>query len=333
VVFHGVTRPGRSHASLVRFARALAASGSAVLLPEIREWVELELAPERTVPVTRSCVTFLAREVATTERPGLVGFSFGAPQAVRTAAHPSLQGRVGGVVGFGSYFDLERTFRFQLTGRHEWEGRRWTLDPDPYGRWIIGANYLTEVPDHSDAGDVARALWSLAAEAGDRQVPADDPVLQASVERVREEIAPRRRPLFDLFAPPEGQTPDPGALRELAHDVARAAARVSPELDVRPWLDRVPCPVELVHGRGDRLIPFTETLRLAAAFPPRAPLNVAITGLFAHSGEAPVRAGLRAVREGWRFFRALRRVIRLPGSAPVSPPGSPGRRGATGPPS
>lgn len=309
IALHGATRPGREHPELIRFARALAGSGAVVLIPEIREWQELRLAPERTVPVTRACVEHLERTQAAT--PGLVGFSFGAPQAIRASAHPSLRGRLGGVVGFGAYCDLERTVRFGLDGVHERRGDRRRLEPDPYGRWVIAANYLTGVPGCRDAGDVAKALRRLASEAGERQIPADDPALLPLRRTLREEIAPDRRPVFDLFAPEPGADRDPGEVERLAREVAAAAREQSPELDVRPHLEHVPCPVELIHGRDDRLIPFTETLRLREAFPEGARVRATITGLFSHSRESPMRAGVGLVREGWRFFRVLRRVLGL----------------------
>ena len=41
--------------------------------------------------------------------------------------------------------------------------------------------------------------------------------------------------------------------------------------------------IVLSHGRADRLIPYTETLRLQELLPPAAKPAVTITGLFAHS--------------------------------------------------
>ena len=56
VVLHGVTRPGRNHPTLLQFARALAGSGAIVLVPEIREWRNLDLAPEEATETIRASV-------------------------------------------------------------------------------------------------------------------------------------------------------------------------------------------------------------------------------------------------------------------------------------
>ena len=195
VVLHGVTRPGREHPAIQRFARALASTGAAVLMPEIPEWASLRLAPERAVP------TILASILALSARPeteagdiGLVGFSFGAPQALVAASDPSVAGHLSGVFGFGGYRDLAETLRFQMTGHFRWQGEDLYLRPDPYGRWVVAGNLLTAVPEYSDAEDVSAALLELATIAGDRRVEAWDASFDPVKESLRARIATPRRP-------------------------------------------------------------------------------------------------------------------------------------------
>ena len=313
IVLHGITRPGRAHPTLVRFARALASSGARVVVPEIEAWTELRLAPERTVPAVRGALRLLEADTGDGgSLPGLVGFSFGAPQVVLASLDPELRGRLAGVTGFGGYCDLERTVTFQFTGEHTWEGRTHHHRPDPYGRWVIGANYLTGVPEHGDADDVARALWRLAALAGERRIESWDPRYDPVKAQLREEIAPRRRGLFDLFAPPADGEPERGEAEDLIPRLAAACRAASPLMDPGPLLPAPPSPVRLVHGRNDHLIPFTATLRLRRAFPEGSDVDATVTGLFAHSDESPLRAGIEAIREAGVFVRALGDVLGLP---------------------
>ncbi len=310
VVLHGITRPGREHPELVRFVEAVAQTGAAVLVPEVPEWRALDLAPGTTSPTLQGALDALARQPETAgERAGVIGFSFGAPQAVAASSGPTLRGRVAGVVGFGGYCDVARTFRFQLTGHHEWRGHRRHLRPDPYGRWIVGANYLPHVRGHGDAEDVARALHRLAAEAGDRRVAAWDPVYEPLKARLRAEVASSRRELFDLFARPGGGDPTPEEAEPMVQKLAETVARVAPTLDPTPRLEGVHVPVQLLHGRGDRLIPFTESLRLEERLPDDVSSRVTVTGLFAHSQGDPVGSPLRRLWEGVVFLNALRRVL------------------------
>lgn len=313
VVLHGITRPGRTHRQLMRFTHALAEGGVAVIVPEVPEWRELDPAPRLTTPSVLAALRALEglAPLVAPGRVGLMGFSFGSPQALLTAAEPALAGRVAGVMGFGGYVDLERTLVFQFTGRHEWEGRPYLLQPDPYGRWIAGANYLTSVPGYEEAGEVALALRRLAAIVGDAGVVAWDPRFDADKAVLRASLDARWRSLFDVFAPLPGEDPDQDRAEELARLVAAAARRREPTLEPGPWLGDVPGPVHLLHGRHDRLIPFSEVLRLAQALPPGTVARCTVTRLFSHSSQDALPGWRESAREAAAFVRALSGMLGL----------------------
>lgn len=312
VVLHGMTRAGRRHSTLRRFVRAMSGSGAAVLIPEIREWKELKLAPEQVVDTIRASVLHLDDRPETEGgRTGVIGFSFGAPQALIASTDPVLRGHLAAVVGFGGYCDLEPVIRFLFTGVHEWEGTTYTLEPDPYGRWIVGGNHLDRTPGYRDAEDVSRALLELARRAGDMQVEAWKEVFDPIKEELESRVAPSRRDLFRTFAPPAGEPPDPETREELALALARTIRASSPLSEPTPHLDRIPVPVRLIHGREDRLIPFSETLRLARRFPANADVKVFLTGLFSHSRGGGVTGFVDPLRESYRFLRALAEIMRM----------------------
>ncbi|MEK9505054.1 hypothetical protein [Gaopeijia maritima] len=336
VVLHGITRPGRLHPSLLRFARSLAATGASVLVPEVPEWIGLDLAPGRTAPTVRAALRALDEHTGPSDdtapfertappaldtpggthtRTGLMGFSFGAPQALITAGRPHLADRFHSVAGFGGYFDLERTFRYLLSGHHEWAGRTEARRPDPYGRWIVAANFLTGVAGYESAGSVAQALRALAREAGDRQLPSIDPAFDPVKTRLEAGLEAGDRALFRRFAPPAADDPafDDTEAREWAARLAAAGRAAEPLADPGAHLGAPRAEVHLLHGRGDDLIPYTETLRLGEALRERGqpPDQLAITGLFAHSAADHRWHPLRAVGEAARFAGALSRVLAL----------------------
>jgi pimeloyl-ACP methyl ester carboxylesterase len=313
IVLGGITSMGRFHPQLSRFAHALAASGAGVVVPEIPEWTDLRLAPRMTVPTVRAAVRVLD-ECPEVEhgRYGLIGFSFGAPQVVIASRHPDLADRIAGVVSFGGYCDLERTLRCQLTGLHEWRGTTERIDPDPYGRWVVASNYLTGVAGCEEAGDVADALRRMALAATRRRRPGWDPVHDALKVELRAALPASRQPLFDLLAPPAG-TPLPISDRSeaLATGLAGACRRKDPLLDPVAELHRTSVPVHLVHGRGDRLVPYTESLRFRELLPDTVAREVTVTGLFAHSAEHRPAALLDRVREGIIYLGVIQRLLGL----------------------
>jgi len=211
-------------------------------------------------------------------------------------------------VGFGGYCHLRDTLRFQFTGEFQDGETVRRLRPDPYGRWVVGANYLTTVPGLEGAEDVTRALHALATAAGERRIESWDPVYDPVKAELRAGIAPGRRDLFDLFAPIGSREPDVSGSLELVEALCTAAEATDPLLDPGRWLAEVQVPVHLVHGRQDHLIPFTETLRLKEALPAGA-TRTTITGLFAHSEGTRVGSAMRQAAEGLHFLRALRAIM------------------------
>ncbi|MGE0159853.1 MAG: hypothetical protein AB7T31_10625 [Gemmatimonadales bacterium] len=311
VALGGISRMGRHHPQLVRFAGALASSGAAVLIPEIPEWRALRMSPRVVAPTIKGCVEVLKRRPDVGDGGlGLIGFSFGAPQVAIAAAGEEVSEHMAGVVLFGGYCCLERTMTCQLTGEHEWEGSPYRLHPDPFGGWVVASNHLTDVPGFEDAGDVAVALRTLADSASSKRVAAWDPHHDTTIDELRAALPQRRRPLFDLFATPTHRAPAHAEQRlEMALALAEACRRVEPMLDPASALSRVGIPTQLIHGRGDRLIPFTEGFRLLEGLPEHARRGLTVTDLFHHTADHSPPRPLEWARENVKMLRAIQRVI------------------------
>jgi hypothetical protein len=65
----------------------------------------------------------------------------------------------------------------------------------------------------------------------------------------------------------------------------------------------------LIHGRQDRLLPFTETLRLAESFPPGSEVKVFLTGLFSHSRRDVRGSRAMELAEQIRFVGMMSNVL------------------------
>lgn len=308
VVLHGITRPGRAHTQLVRFTRAVAAAGIATIVPEVPEWRALRLRPDLTAPTIRAGIDGLRENgLATSRTVGVVGFSFGAPHAIAAVRAPALTGLIGGVAGFGGYADLEATFEFMMTGHHQWSGVTHHVRPDPYGRWIVAGNYLHSVPGLSGSAEAASALLELAEISGDVGAFAWDPVYDPHIRELRDRLGAESRSLFDRFAVPSTEAPPPEDGIDWAASLAGAARRVDPSIDPTPALHAPPCPVTILHGYRDNLIPFSEAHRLGQAIDD-PDCSVTVTRLFGHSAQDRV-GPVELLSEVPPFARALTRVL------------------------
>jgi hypothetical protein len=311
VVLHGMTVPGRRHAAMNRFVRALAASGAVVVVPDVPPWRELRIDAHAARATIAGGAAYLATRPEVREGGiGTVGFSFGATQALIAAADPTLAATVRGVVAFGGYCDVARMVRALFTGEHEWAGSHFRQDPDPYGRWILAGNFLTGVPGFEGMASVERAALELALESGRRGAFAWEPVYDPWKAEARARLDAGEREVWDLVAPPSGaRIADSPLARTLSEGLAATVRRVAPVLDAVGRVGGLTARAVLSHGRADRLIPWTETLRLRRLLPERARPSATITGLFAHSSHAGWMHPLERVREAGSFVRLLNRAL------------------------
>lgn len=311
IALHGITVPGRDHPGLVQFARAVAASGAVVVIPEVPEWRELELDTSGAPRVVAAALDAIAADPRTTGRPGLIGFSFGGPQALRIAADDELGPRLSGVASFGGFADTEAGLRYQMTGRIQTDEGAFELRPDPYARWIFAANYLPFVEGGDAYQPVADALHALAYEAGKERTPSWNPAYDPLKAELQAGLPdPELRELFRFFAPPaaEDPAPDHPDIESWVQRLAEAALRVAPEIEVPPGLV-LHTPSHIVHGRSDPLFPFTEARALAGRIASPRPTH-SVTGIFAHAG-LEGGAGLRTVVEWARLTKAIHQTLRL----------------------
>lgn len=313
ILLHGITYTGREHPELVRLARSVAAAGFVVLVPDVPEWRNLRVAPDETVPTLVACVDALAaRDDVDADRIGVLGFSFGATLALSAATEPELRDRLAGVASWGGYGDMHEVVRFLFTGHHELDGERWFVEPDPYGRWILGANYLRAVPEWRERGDVAAALFELAADAGRRRIFAGDPIFDPVKVRLREGLSEEARAVFDLFAWPPGRPrPDESRLLEVVETFNAAVTREDPRLAELDRLSRIRVPVVLAHGREDALVPFTHLERLKRRLPEDRVRAAAVTGLYSHSSGGSIESRVGRLVEPARYLLLLRSLLNL----------------------
>jgi hypothetical protein len=157
-------------------------------------------------------------------------------------------------------------------------------------------------------GRVADAAMALAIECGRRGEWAWGPHYDAMKDELSADFTPEERRVWQAIAPKTDVPVDLPGARELAARFTEAALEKDPGLDPRPHLPHLHARIVLSHGRQDRLIPFTETLRLVSMLPPQVDASATITGLFAHSTGAWLHP-IHWFRETATFVRLLDQAL------------------------
>ena len=239
VLVPGVHHLGIDEPRLVRFARAVSASGVAVLTPEVRELIDYQIDGASADEIGDAAHAL--REALGTP-VGVIGMSFAGGLALLAASDARFASDVAFVVAVGAHDDLARVSRFFATNEiPRPDGSILHLAAHPYGPLVLVYDRLADffpAADLAVARDALRLwLWEEkdAARARAKELPAEG----------------SRAKLTALF---DGRIASiaPVLLAEIdAHPDAMRAA--SPH----GRLGELRAPVYLLHGAGDSVIPAT----------------------------------------------------------------------------
>lgn len=306
LVVPGLHYLGPADPRLDRFLAILADAGILVLAPFLPEFRRLRVGPSLASDAATAFEALAALPERPPGPPGVFSISFGSYPALELAGSARHRDRVGALVLFGGYASFEDAIRFSLEGDPE-------RPHDPLNRPVVFLNLLEHLPDAPRDPEALRRAWITYVRRTWGRAPLKDrrrwePIARRMARRLPEDA----RRLFLI-----GTGAEPGGATLVARALETAHAELS-HLDPLPACARVRCPVTIVHGRDDDVIPFTHAERLAAALPPEVPTRVLLTGLYAHTHHGAPRPG--ELLEEARTLAGILGAVVDAASAEVAPP-------------
>ncbi len=241
VLVPGAAVLGRDEPRLKALARTFARAGFVVLVPELPE-----VRRDRIASALEQM-----NEWWPAEPLGVAAVSYAVAPAVIAALQARLAGKVDFVVGIGGYRDAEAAIRFVTTGtfRPLGEAREFHVTPNNYGRWAFLLANAGRLGDKNDA-----ALLQAIAQARFRDPSADIAPLAAK-------LGPDGRAVLALV-----ENRDPDAVTRLIGGLPETVRREIDGLNLTLYdLSKLRGDLILVHGRGDPLVPYSESQALGAA--------------------------------------------------------------------
>ncbi len=257
VVVPGAVPLGKDDPRLTAFAATLARAGFAVLAPDLRGFRELRIRPSDAREIADAFAWLASRpELAPGGRAGIFAFSYAVGPALLAALEDDIRERVRFVVGVGGYHDLPRAMRFFTTGWFEHDGRWRQLTPDDTGKMVLLYSSLDYLGGARDGAVSDRRIF-------DRMVTLKRRDPRADLTPLAAELSRDAYAVYALAA-----NPDPARFPELLARLPEAMRADIDRLDLaRHDLKKFKARLILVHGRNDNLIPYPESLALAAAVP------------------------------------------------------------------
>jgi acetyl esterase/lipase len=249
VLVPGAAVLGRDEPRLQALARTMARADFVVLVPELPEVRQLALSRadgERVAGALRQLAKWQPDQPL-----GVMAVSYAVAPAIIAALEEDIAQRLAFVLGIGGYRDAEAVIRFVTTGtfRVRGDAREFYREPSGYGRWaflLANAGRLDSPADAALLEQIARLRFS------DRTV---------DVSSLAAALGPQGKSVLDLM-----ENRDPDAVPRL---IAALPDRVRKEIDGLNLalydLSKLRAHLVLVHGRGDPMVPYSESQNLAAA--------------------------------------------------------------------
>lgn len=249
----GAARLGKDDPRLVAFAETLARVRFAVLVPDMPGVRELRVRPSDAQSVKDAMIYLLSQErLAPDGRAGMAAISYAVGPALLAALDPSLRDRIPFILGIGGYFSIEDSLTFAITGYYRQEDGQWKRGkPNPYGKWVYVLSNLDRVENPDDRERLR--------EIAERRIDRPD----AGIEDLAGGLGPEGRQIMAFLS-----ESDPERVSERVRALPVGLRRDMAEMDLSDRdLTGIHTRLILIHGKGDPVIPYTESLRLAHAVP------------------------------------------------------------------
>lgn len=286
VLVPGVARRGKDDPRLMALANTLARARFLVMVPDLPNLRALKVRAGDARGVADAFSHLLSRqEFPGRGRAGIGAFSYAVGPAVLAALEPVIRDRVDFVLGVGGYHDLYSVVTFFTTGYFRKDGQWQYLEPNRYGKWVFALGNVERLSDPLDR-ETLRIM-------GKRKL--DDPA--AAVDHLGGRLTSEGRAVLALL-----ENRDPQRTAAL---IAGLPTGIRNELDAlnlgNKDLSRLRARLILLHGPDDVIIPYTESIALAAAVPEGQSRLFVIDGL-AHVDIRPSGIDRRAM---WHAIGAL----------------------------
>lgn len=248
VLVPGAAKEGKNDPRLVNLATSLARARFLVLVPDLPSVRALEVSAADREPIL-DAVHYILDD----RKPPAVGIA-----AISYAAGPALlaalaEPRVDFVVSVGGYYDLPAVLTFFTTGRYrDGAGQPWlTGTPNDYGKWVFVRANARRLDDSAD-----RALLAGIAE----RKMAD---LNAPIDDLSAKLSPQGRAVMAML-----NNADPAKVGDLIDKLPPGIRAEIDRMDLAGKdLSQLKARLIAVHGRDDRIIPWTESAALARMAP------------------------------------------------------------------
>ena len=195
----------------------------------------------------------------------VAGFSFAGGLLLKACTDPQINPVA--IICYGSYYDLESALRYFLTGWARFGEISLNITPHEYARAVFFWNYLDQMGGDLDTERLRECMYRFITDEKDE------------ARAMASSLGEGERAFANMAFDPDDKEGIVAA-EQILPRVQGHLRSISPKY----FCDRLSAPIFLIHGIQDIMIPYTETLALAAALErARKEHYVYISRIYSHS--------------------------------------------------
>ena len=289
LLFLGVNPAGRNDPRVVGLAEGLARSGAVVMIPW-SEGMTSRRVDEAEIEDLIGAFRYLkAHPRVDADKAGVGGFCVGASLLTVAASDPRISDDVKFVNFFAGYYDARDLAAAVLSESRYYNGEsgRWT--PDSLSREVVTAQLIEGM---SDPDEIA----ALSGEFIDGDAPVDEAALAS--------MSNEARTIHRLLS-----GPDAAEARRLIDTLPESSLATLRRISPSESIEGLKARVLIMHDRGDKLVPFDESRRLADALAERGDFHHTEFSLFQHVDPTKPVAPPEFAREISKLYRHMYLVL------------------------
>jgi pimeloyl-ACP methyl ester carboxylesterase len=294
VLVPGAAREGKDDPRLVAFATTLARARFVVLVPDMPGVRGLRLRASDAADIVDAVLHLSALPIGR-GGVGIAAISYAAGPAILAALDPAVSSQVRFILAIGGYYDVEAALTFFTTGyyRERPHGPWLYRTPSAYGKWVFLYSNVDLIADPTDRAALDEMAW--------RKLQDPD----SDIGDLASRLGPEGGSVYALLV-----NDDPERVPAILAALPAAVRDNVLGLDLKGRdLSRLKAHLILIHGRDDVIIPFSESVALAAAVPEGQVDLYLVDNLF------HVDLGAMDLGDELTLWRAIHRVLELRGEA------------------
>ncbi len=261
LLIHGMSILGIEDPRLIELSQNLCCSGFLVVTPEFEELKQLKIeysTIDNIIDVLKS-LKFKSNIIGA-DNLGLFLISFTGGLGLISASNKEVAKFIKVILVIGGYSDFSSTVSYVLEDKNS----------DEYGRLIFLYNFIDLVIDKSE--NLKSILYEAAVDNAIKRYGKD-----SVANKLIQNLDKRDREIYQNIWNQSDYSVKLG--REIFESLSHLAQKMSPI----EYVERMDVPISLLHGRDDRVIPETETIKLSEKMKKmKKEYVMEITGLLSH---------------------------------------------------